>query len=310
MTETFLDFGARMRSTPWALSAPGIARLRGFVDAGPRGARASRPPPRRRGAAAGTSVISIVGFIDQHAGLFETFGIGISCDTINAALNDALADPAVGRIVLDIDSPGGSVYGVGELAASIRAARSQKPIIAIANSLAASAAYWLGCSASRFYMSPGAEVGSIGVWMAHEDWSKAVADSGVAVTLISAGKYKVEGNPYSPLDADARAFLQSRTDAYYSDFTKAVAAGRGVPIDAVRSGMGQGRVLGAAQALQAGMVDAVATFGEVLGGHGAARAGMSAAAARDELTLLALGARRSAPRPNVAAALRELDRLD
>ena len=241
--ETFLDFAARLHSAPWALSAAGVARLRGFVDAGPRGARASRPPPRRRAAHAGTAVIPIVGILDQHPGLIEAFGIGVSCDTVAAALNDALSDPSIKRIVLDIDSPGGSVYGVGELAASIRAARSQKPIAAVANSLAASAAFWIGCSASRFYVTPGGEVGSIGVWMAHEDWSKAVADSGVDVTLISAGKYKVEGSPYGPLDADAKAFLQSRTDDYYAAFTKAVAAGRGVPIDAVRSGMGQGTIL-------------------------------------------------------------------
>ena len=294
MSETFLDFAARMRSTPWALSAPGIARLQAFVDAGQRGARASRPTPRRRAAQSGTCVIPIVGILDQHPGLIEAFGIGVSCDTVAAALRQALDDPSIGRIVFDIDSPGGSVYGVGELAASIRAARSQKPIVAIANSLAASAAYWLGCSASKFYMSPGAEVGSIGVWMAHEDWSKAVADSGVDVTLISAGKFKTEGNPYGPLDADAKAFLQSRTDAYFNDFTRAVAAGRGVPIDAVRGGMGQGRVLGAAQAMSERMVDGVMSFNEAMnGGLGASRAGLAA----------------HTPRPGVAAALRELGRL-
>ena len=292
--ESFLDFGARIRSTPWALSAPGIARLQAFVDAGQRGARASRPTPRRRAAQSGTCVIPIVGILDQHPGLIEAFGIGVSCDTVAAALRQALDDPSIGRIVFDIDSPGGSVYGVGELAASIRAARSQKPIVAIANSLAASAAYWIGCSASKFYVSPGGEVGSIGVWMAHEDWSKAVADSGVAVTLISAGKFKTEGNPYGPLDADAKAFLQSRTDAYYSNFTKAVAAGRGVPIESVRSGMGMGRVLGAAQAMAEKMVDGVMSFAEVMnGGLGASRAGLAA----------------HTPRPGVAAALRELGRL-
>ena len=290
MTESFVDFGARMRSTPLALSAAGIARLRGFVDGGQRNARASRPPPRRRGVAAGTAVIAVHGFIDQRRGLLEALGMGVSCDSISAALNDALDDPAVKRIVLDIDSPGGSVYGVGELAASIRAARSQKPIVAVANSLAASAAYWLGSQASRMYVSPGGEVGSIGVYVEHADTSKALEAAGISITLVSAGRFKTEAHPFGPLDADARAFLQSRTDAYYSDFTRAVAAGRGVPIDAVRSGMGQGRVLGAAQALAEKMVDGIATLAEVLTGR------------------MALGGSTSAhtPRPNVAAALREL----
>ena len=177
---------------------------------------------------------------------------------------EALADETVSQILLDIDSPGGSVYGVGELAAEIYAARSAKPIVAVSNSLAASAAYWIGSAASEFYVTPGGEVGSIGVWQAHEDWSKALDEAGVKTTLISAGKFKVEGNPYEPLSQEARDFMQLRTDEYYSAFTKAVAKGRGVGIDAVRSGMGQGRVLGADAALAENMVDGIATFDEVV----------------------------------------------
>ena len=83
-------------------------------------------------------------------------------------------------------------------------------------------------------------------------------------TLISAGKYKVEGNPYSALDEEAQSFMQSRVDDYYAAFTKAVARGRNVPIAQVREGMGQGRVLGADAALAQNMVDGIATFDEVL----------------------------------------------
>ena len=88
-----------------------------------------------------------------------------------------------------------SVYGVAELADQIQSARASKPVVAIANSLAASAAYWIGCAAGEFYVTPGGEVGSIGVWQAHFDYSQAIASEGVKPTLISAGKYKVEGNP-------------------------------------------------------------------------------------------------------------------
>ena len=137
-------------------------------------------------------------------------------------------------------------------------------MVAIANSLAASAAYWIGCAASEFYVTPGGEVGSIGVWQAHQDFSKALEEAGVKTTLISAGKYKVEGNPYSALDEEAQAFMQSRVDDYYAAFTKAVAKGRGVPISQVRDGMGLGRVLGADAAVQQSMVDGLATFDEVL----------------------------------------------
>ena len=126
------------------------------------------------------------------------------------------------------------------------------------------AAYWIGCSASEFYVTPGGEVGSIGVWQAHFDYSQALAAEGVTPTLISAGTYKVEGNPYAPLDPEAQAFMQSRVDDYFLTFSKAVAKGRGVPIAQVRNAMGQGRVLGADAALEQKMVDGIVTLDEAI----------------------------------------------
>ena len=187
-----------------------------------------------------------------------------STQQFSAALRELVDDKTVSQILIDIDSPGGSVYGVAELAEEIMAARAQKPVVAIANSLAASAAYWIGCAASEFYVTPGGEVGSIGVWQAHQDFSRALDEAGVTTTLISAGKFKVEGNPYSPLDAEAQSFMQSRVDEYYDAFAKAVSRGRAVPVAHVRDGMGQGRVVGAQVALEQHMVDGVATLDDVL----------------------------------------------
>jgi ClpP class serine protease len=102
------------------------------------------------------------------------------------------------------------------------------------------------------------------VWQAHQDYSKAMDEAGVKTTLISAGKFKVEGNPYAPLDEEAQGFMQSRVDDYYAAFTQAVAKGRGVPISQVRDGMGQGRVLGADAALASSMVAGIATFEDVV----------------------------------------------
>jgi len=214
----------------------------------------------------GIAVLPMYGVITQRGNMIDALsGPGSVSTEIFAKDLDALVkDDAVGQILIDVDSPGGTVYGVGELAAKIRAARADKPIVAIANSLAASAAYWLASQASEVYVTPGGEVGSIGVWSAHDDVSKAMEKLGVTTTLISAGKFKIEGNPYAPLDEEARAFMQSRVDDYYAAFTGAVAAGRGVPIAQVRDGMGQGRVLGADAAKAAAMVDGVMTFDEVV----------------------------------------------
>ena len=217
----------------------------------------------RRG---GIAVIPIYGVITQRGNMVDDVsGPGmVSTQIVTQMLRQAVADDAVSQILLDIDSPGGSVYGVSELGDAILSARARKPVVAIANSLAASAAYWIGSQASEFYVTAGGEVGSIGVWQAHQDYSKAMDEAGVKTTLISAGKFKVEGNPYAPLDEEAQGFMQSRVDDYYASFTKAVAKGRGVPITQVREGMGQGRVLGADAALAQNMVDGIASFDQVL----------------------------------------------
>lgn len=273
---------AEYLSTPWALMPERLRAFAGVLGRWSRGesadastlvniaadreARAAKQDANTRAGGGAIAVLPFYGVVTQRGNMVDDVSGPGSASTqkFTQAFRDALADQTVGQILIDIDSPGGSVYGVQELAAEIMAARSSKPVVAIANSLAASAAYWVGCAASEFYVTPGGEVGSIGVWQAHEDWSAALEEAGVKTTLISAGKYKVEGNPYQPLDGDAQAFMQSRVDDYYAAFTKAVAKGRGVAIDQVRSGMGQGRVLGADAALAENMVDGILTFDDVI----------------------------------------------
>jgi capsid assembly protease len=129
----------------------------------------------------------------------------------------------------------------------------------------ASAAYWLAASASEIVALPSAQVGSIGVFSMHEDVSKALDEKGVKVTLISAGKFKTEGNPFEPLSDDAKAAVQGTVDFYYGQFTSDVANGRGVAVDSVRAGFGEGRVVTAKDALKLGMIDRVGTLDDVVG---------------------------------------------
>lgn len=277
--EAYAAVLARRYATKWGAEvSPHEA-----VEAGPVAARSGSS---RTGAIA---VVPVFGTIVQRASQLGLCEGGTSTQALSQALRQANADDSVSAILLDIDSPGGSVYGVAELAAEIRA--SAKPVTAIANSLAASAAYWIGSQASEFFVTPGGEVGSIGVWMAHQSFEGALKQAGVDVTLISAGKYKVEGHPYGPLGEDARAFLQSRVSDYYGAFTRDVAKGRKTSAEAVRAGMGEGRVLGAQAAKEQGMVDGVMTFDQVVAHmqrtmRAAAPARSALAAARMELDLL------------------------
>lgn len=227
-------------------------------------ARAAKRETNVRAGNGAIAVLPFYGVVTQRP-VENVCGQGsMGIQGFTALFREALADDSIGAILIDIDSPGGSVYGTGELAAEILAARDKKPVVGIANSLAASAAYWVGASCSELYVTPGGEVGSIGVWQAHFDYSKAMDEEGVKPTLISAGKYKVEGNPYNALDEEALAFMQSRVDEYYAAFTRGVSKARAVPIGQVREGMGQGRVLGADAALAEKMVDGVMTFDDVI----------------------------------------------
>jgi signal peptide peptidase SppA len=211
-----------------------------------------------------TALIPVMGTVAKRMNMFSEMSGGASIEKIGTDLRAALADPEIDQIVLQIDSPGGSVYGVQELADEIYNARATKRIIAIADDLAASAAYWIGSAAAEFVMTPSGEVGSIGVVAMHVDYSKALEADGISVSFIHAGENKVEGNAYEPLGDDARAFMQKRVDDYYSAFVKAVARNRGTSVSDVEKNFGQGRVFGSADAKKAGMVDRVATLTETM----------------------------------------------
>jgi len=257
--------------TPWAILPTKLTAIVGLLARHAAGERLSaddvaavtaRPTaPRAPGAVA---VLPLFGTLAPRANLMTENSGGTSLERFTQAFRSAVISGDVRAIVLDIDSPGGAVAGVEELAADIYRARGIKPIVAVADHLAASAAYWIATAADEVVMSPSAEVGSIGVFAAHEDVSRALETAGVTTTLISAGKFKTEGNPYEPLSAEARAAMQTRVDEYYTMFTKAVARGRGAKIDDVRAGFGEGRVVGAREALRLGMADRVATLDEVI----------------------------------------------
>ena len=189
-------------------------------------------------------MIPVYGVIEHRSDwMMEMFG-GVSVDGLREALRAELDDPAVRAVVLDIDSPGGSIAGVTELAAEIRAARGgAKPIVAVANTLAASAAYWLASQADQVSVTPSGHVGSIGVYAIHQDVSKMMDEMGVTMTIISAGEHKTEGNEFEPLSDEARADIQARVDASYQQFLSDVAEGRKVTTGQVEADYGGGRVL-------------------------------------------------------------------
>jgi signal peptide peptidase SppA len=251
--------------------------VRARVGAGPR------PRPSTPGTVA---LLDVFGVISNRMNMMSDISGGTSIEKLTAQFRAALADPSVKAIVFDVDSPGGSVDGVPELADEIYSARAQKKTVAVANTMAASAAYWIASAADELVVTPSGSVGSIGVFAAHEDMSKYLDEQGVKISLVSAGKYKTEGNPYEPLSEDAKASMQTEVNAFYDMFVKAVAKNRGTQPAAVRSGFGQGRMVLAADAVGENMATRVATLDQTLARFGVAKP-TSAMRASRELDLIA-----------------------
>ena len=226
---------------------------------------AAPQPPEAYHLAGTTAVIPIRGVIAKHANQVNDVSqpTGTSVETIAADLARALADPAARDILLKIESPGGSVAGIANLAEAIREASAQKTVTAYADDSATSAAYWLGSAAQRFYASRTAAVGSIGVYSVLADTSRQAEADGVELKIIRSGRYKGVGEPGMPIEDDDLAALQDRVDQIHDVFVREVASGRGMTIAAVAA-LADGRTFTAGQAKANGLIDSVKTLPQAL----------------------------------------------
>lgn len=262
-------------TTPWAILPVKLAAITEFLELVAAGGAVSTEVIKSEFSAArqgGTqhqqrtavAVLPVFGVISHRMNMMQDISGGVSVEKLTNDIRELLSDDSVSAIVLQIDSPGGSVNGIKELTDEIYNARGIKPIIAVADSLAASAAYSIASAADEVVVTPSGSVGSIGVYCAHMDYSKMEDQVGRKTTLISAGKYKVEGNPFEPLSESARDALQQDVDEHYRMFVDSVARNRGASSEAVRNGYGEGRVLSAEKAVAAGLADRVATLDAVI----------------------------------------------
>lgn len=224
---------------------------------------------RRNEPQEGIAVVPVTGVISPRVHDVEglSTGGGLSAEGFAATMRQLAADPAVKGVVLDVDSPGGNVAGIPEAVAAMRDFKaSGKPLSAVANHWMASAAYWLGSNADELVVTPSGEVGSIGVYVYHEDLSKRMEMLGVTPTLIKAkdSPNKAEGHPAFPLAPEGLDHLQARVDDYQAMFIKDVAKGRNVSVSTVRNEFGGGRMVGAEDAVRRGMADRVGDLADTV----------------------------------------------
>jgi signal peptide peptidase SppA len=210
----------------------------------------------------GIAVLPVHGtLVKRTAGLEAGSGL-TSYTEIAAMLEAALADPQVSGILLDIDSPGGEASGSFELARTIREATRTKPVWAVANDSAFSAAYAIAAASNRIIVTETGGVGSIGVIALHIDQSVRDANEGYRYTAVTAGNHKNDFSPHEPLTDAAKGELQAEVDRLYGLFVDHVATMRGLGTDAVRST--EAGLFFGGNAITAGLVDAVGTLESAL----------------------------------------------
>ncbi len=181
----------------------------------------------------GIAVLPVSGTLVSKTRSLQPYSGMTGYNGIIARLQQAMSDPGVDGILLDMDTPGGMVSGAFDCADIIARMRDIKPIWALANDMNCSAGQLIASAASRRLVTQTARTGSIGVMMAHSNYGAALKTQGVEVTLIYSGDHKIDGNPYEKLPKDVRADFQTRIDATRQMFAEKVSAYTSMSVQSV-----------------------------------------------------------------------------
>jgi signal peptide peptidase SppA len=263
---------SRLYGTPLLIARPKLEVILGVVARKMAGDTLATPPPANVDGGMtgglqileGIAVLPVLGTLVRRSSYIGAASGLTSYHDIEAMAEQAFADPQVRAVFLEIDSSGGEAGGVFDLAQRLRqlAQTSGKPLWAIADEAALSAAYAIACAADRLWLTRTAEVGSIGVVAVHVDESVADAKAGMSYTFLHAGAHKVDGHPHAPLPAPVAADIQADIEQLHEQFISLVAGFRRLTVDAIRDT--EARVYRGEAALQAGLVDQIGTRSEVL----------------------------------------------
>lgn len=212
-----------------------------------------------------TAVIPVKGpLMNDASPLMQMLFGASSYQTITSQIEAAAMDDSITSIVLDVNSPGGTIAGIADVVAAVKGAG--KPVVAYTSGIMASAAYWIASAADSIVASPQAVVGSIGAVMTITDYSKADEQAGVEeIEIVSSQSPHKRPNPKTD---EGKATLQAHIDELAQVFIDSVAENRGTTPENVLENYGQGRVFVGNSAKTAGMVDSIGVFNELfIGGN-------------------------------------------
>jgi len=197
-----------------------------------------------------TAIIPVHGPIFRYGDFYSLLFGGSSIQKLSEDLDEAVNNPEISSIILDIDSPGGQVNGINEFSDMVRAANDKKPVYAYVGGTAASAAYWIASSCARIVVDKTAQLGSIGVVIG---FYKDDDDDYVEIVSTASPKKRMD------LD-DEKAELQQKANELADIFIGAVAKNRKVKPETVIKDFGQGGVLIGDKAVNAGMADEIGSM--------------------------------------------------
>ena len=176
----------------------------------------------------GIAVLEIDRPLMHKASYYEHVGYYRSYESIVANYEEAHAHKDVKGIVLEMNSPGGEGAGIKDAVEHVYSLK-EKPTWTFVNKEALSAGQWWASVSDRTVNSTDGEMGSVGVWSAHQNMEKMLENIGIDITLITSGEHKVDGHPFGPLPDSVKADWQRSSDALRSDFAGAVGEYRGIP---------------------------------------------------------------------------------
>jgi len=203
----------------------------------------------------GVGVVSVQGVIGKRLSMMETLCGGFDIDDLREAVASCMEDSKVNDLLIDFNSPGGVVTGVPETADFIRSVSARsggaKRIYGWTETTSASASMWLQSQCDVSVCTASSTVGSVGVYCARLDTSKAMETAGMRVDVIKSGKFKAAGMRGTPNDPEALALMQSNVDKLGAQFRAAMLSARpGIPAAAM-----EGQTFSGDQAVANGMCD-------------------------------------------------------
>jgi protease-4 len=216
------------------------------------------------------AVIDITGtMLSGGSGVPQLFSesTGAYSNTIMKQLRRAAKDKSVKAVLLNINSPGGSVTSAEEITEEIQRFKkdSKKPIVATMGNAGASAAYYVAANCDKIYANPSTLTGSIGVYIGSKNLEELYKKIGITDVMIKSGVHKDILSGARPMTGEERAILQSMVDEMFESFLQTVSTGRKLPMEQVRA-LADGRVYTGRQAKNLKLVDELGNYYDALAG--------------------------------------------